>query len=247
MLPDVYGVFQFRVDYNRVGYTRLFSTTQVGNSIKYCYINAQEWIWYSYMIIKTSFFPIIKSKAEVTAFRKEIKAHKVKIQTLFVWTGQDYAHFQYIPLAKQQMDSYLSRKQCNIVKLIQKSWLHCQIFLKKGNFIQYLCHWYVSNQPIHWQWKEDAISIFVDRQNCLPLSWPSSTQINHHPNEMLGKWNKEHFVGIKAIYLAKKKAFKTRPNKQKHWCLTSFRDQHRPVFCFMFCSSEKLFTKVIDS
>ncbi|KAK7476524.1 hypothetical protein BaRGS_00032204 [Batillaria attramentaria] len=28
-LPDVYGVFQFRVDYNRVGYTHLFSTTQV--------------------------------------------------------------------------------------------------------------------------------------------------------------------------------------------------------------------------
>ncbi|KAK7093903.1 dolichyl-diphosphooligosaccharide--protein glycosyltransferase 48 kDa subunit-like [Littorina saxatilis] len=28
-LPDVYGVFQFRVDYNRVGYTRLYSTTQV--------------------------------------------------------------------------------------------------------------------------------------------------------------------------------------------------------------------------
>jgi oligosaccharyltransferase complex subunit beta len=29
MLPDVYGVFQFRVDYNRIGYTHLFSTTQV--------------------------------------------------------------------------------------------------------------------------------------------------------------------------------------------------------------------------
>jgi len=28
-LPDVYGVFQFKVDYNRVGYTRLFSATQV--------------------------------------------------------------------------------------------------------------------------------------------------------------------------------------------------------------------------
>ncbi|ESO82537.1 hypothetical protein LOTGIDRAFT_197848 [Lottia gigantea] len=28
-LPDVYGVYQFRVDYNRIGYTRLFSTTQV--------------------------------------------------------------------------------------------------------------------------------------------------------------------------------------------------------------------------
>lgn len=29
MLPDVYGVYQFRVDYNRIGFTHLFSTTQV--------------------------------------------------------------------------------------------------------------------------------------------------------------------------------------------------------------------------
>ncbi len=28
-LPDVYGVFQFKVDYNRIGYTYLFSTTQL--------------------------------------------------------------------------------------------------------------------------------------------------------------------------------------------------------------------------
>ncbi|XP_074654507.1 dolichyl-diphosphooligosaccharide--protein glycosyltransferase 48 kDa subunit-like [Tubulanus polymorphus] len=28
-LPDVYGVYQFRVEYNRIGYTHLFSTTQV--------------------------------------------------------------------------------------------------------------------------------------------------------------------------------------------------------------------------
>ncbi|CAG2062280.1 unnamed protein product, partial [Timema podura] len=28
-IPDVYGVFQFKVDYSRIGYTRLFSTTQV--------------------------------------------------------------------------------------------------------------------------------------------------------------------------------------------------------------------------
>ncbi|XP_013414803.1 dolichyl-diphosphooligosaccharide--protein glycosyltransferase 48 kDa subunit-like [Lingula anatina] len=28
-LPDVYGVYQFLVDYNRIGYTHLFSTTQV--------------------------------------------------------------------------------------------------------------------------------------------------------------------------------------------------------------------------
>ncbi|KAG5884657.1 hypothetical protein JTB14_005401 [Gonioctena quinquepunctata] len=28
-IPDVYGVYQFKVDYDRVGFTRLFSTTQV--------------------------------------------------------------------------------------------------------------------------------------------------------------------------------------------------------------------------
>lgn len=28
-LPDVYGIFKFNVDYNRIGYTHLFSTTQV--------------------------------------------------------------------------------------------------------------------------------------------------------------------------------------------------------------------------
>ncbi|CAG0916671.1 unnamed protein product [Notodromas monacha] len=28
-IPDVYGVFQFKVDYNRVGYTHLYSSTQV--------------------------------------------------------------------------------------------------------------------------------------------------------------------------------------------------------------------------
>lgn len=28
-LPDVYGVFQFKVDYNRLGYTHLHSSTQV--------------------------------------------------------------------------------------------------------------------------------------------------------------------------------------------------------------------------
>jgi len=28
-LPDVYGVYQFRVDYNRIDYTHLYSTTQV--------------------------------------------------------------------------------------------------------------------------------------------------------------------------------------------------------------------------
>jgi len=28
-LPDVYGVFKFKVDYDRIGYTHLFSSTQV--------------------------------------------------------------------------------------------------------------------------------------------------------------------------------------------------------------------------
>jgi oligosaccharyltransferase complex subunit beta len=28
-IPDVYGVFQFKVDYDRVGYTHLYSATQV--------------------------------------------------------------------------------------------------------------------------------------------------------------------------------------------------------------------------
>jgi len=31
-LPDVYGVYQFRVDYNRMGFTHLFSTTQARHS-----------------------------------------------------------------------------------------------------------------------------------------------------------------------------------------------------------------------
>lgn len=30
-LPDVYGVFQFKVDYNRLGYTHLYSSTQVSS------------------------------------------------------------------------------------------------------------------------------------------------------------------------------------------------------------------------
>ena len=29
-VPDVYGVFQFKLEYQRLGYTRLYSTTQVG-------------------------------------------------------------------------------------------------------------------------------------------------------------------------------------------------------------------------
>ena len=40
-LPDVYGVFQFKVEYNRVGYTYLHSKTQVLTCILlfYCCLN----------------------------------------------------------------------------------------------------------------------------------------------------------------------------------------------------------------
>ena len=42
-LPDVYGVFQFKVEYNRVGYTYLSSKTQVMCSCYYwewwCHVN----------------------------------------------------------------------------------------------------------------------------------------------------------------------------------------------------------------
>lgn len=32
-IPDVYGVYQFKVDYDRTGYTHLYSTTQVCNYV----------------------------------------------------------------------------------------------------------------------------------------------------------------------------------------------------------------------
>ena len=32
-VPDVYGVYQFKVEYNRVGFTRLYSSTQVGHTL----------------------------------------------------------------------------------------------------------------------------------------------------------------------------------------------------------------------
>lgn len=32
-VPDVYGVYQFKVEYNRVGFTRLYNTTQVSNTV----------------------------------------------------------------------------------------------------------------------------------------------------------------------------------------------------------------------
>lgn len=35
-LPDVYGVFKFKVDYDRIGYTHLFSSTQVYINIFMC-------------------------------------------------------------------------------------------------------------------------------------------------------------------------------------------------------------------
>lgn len=47
-LPDVYGVFQFKVDYNRLGYTHLYSSTQVSTghslfSASMCPTWASEW------------------------------------------------------------------------------------------------------------------------------------------------------------------------------------------------------------
>lgn len=36
-IPDVYGVYQFKVEYNRIGYTRLFSTTQVIINLDFLY------------------------------------------------------------------------------------------------------------------------------------------------------------------------------------------------------------------
>lgn len=33
-IPDVYGIFKFVVDYNRVGYTHLFASTQVSDLLK---------------------------------------------------------------------------------------------------------------------------------------------------------------------------------------------------------------------
>ena len=37
-VPDVYGVFQFKVDYNRIGYTHLYSATQVTNTLQNTHI-----------------------------------------------------------------------------------------------------------------------------------------------------------------------------------------------------------------
>ena len=31
-VPDVYGVFQFKLEYQRLGYTRIYSTTQVSRA-----------------------------------------------------------------------------------------------------------------------------------------------------------------------------------------------------------------------
>lgn len=44
-IPDVYGVYQFKVDYDRVGYTHLFSTTQVSiwnQSIMFYLFNSNQ-------------------------------------------------------------------------------------------------------------------------------------------------------------------------------------------------------------
>lgn len=45
-LPDVYGVFQFKVEYNRIGYTYLHSKTQV-TGILVCVLSSAS---FSYLI-----------------------------------------------------------------------------------------------------------------------------------------------------------------------------------------------------
>ena len=41
-LPDVYGVFKFKVDYDRIGYTHLFSSTQVSLKVAEFSINHMQ-------------------------------------------------------------------------------------------------------------------------------------------------------------------------------------------------------------
>lgn len=44
-LPDVYGVYKFVVDYNRMGYTHLFETTQVRFNFDYILSSFIKIIW----------------------------------------------------------------------------------------------------------------------------------------------------------------------------------------------------------
>lgn len=46
-LPDVYGVFQFKVDYNRLGYTHLYSSTQVRElfHVFICFEMEGSWVY----------------------------------------------------------------------------------------------------------------------------------------------------------------------------------------------------------
>jgi hypothetical protein len=39
-IPDTYGIFKFVIDYNRIGYTHLYSATQVGLSEIYISIKS---------------------------------------------------------------------------------------------------------------------------------------------------------------------------------------------------------------
>lgn len=41
-IPDVYGVYQFKVDYNRVGYDHLYSATQVNFNFVFCFKSTQN-------------------------------------------------------------------------------------------------------------------------------------------------------------------------------------------------------------
>lgn len=43
-LPDVYGVFQFKINYNRLGYTHLYSSTQVSAFVFNAAVSVHEGI-----------------------------------------------------------------------------------------------------------------------------------------------------------------------------------------------------------
>lgn len=71
-LPDVYGVFQFKVDYNRLGYTHLYSSTQA-SSINLTYLGLhssnyldclrfkrlrhKDFIWSNFLLVILPMYP----------------------------------------------------------------------------------------------------------------------------------------------------------------------------------------------
>lgn len=54
MVPDVYGVFQFKVEYNRVGYTRLYHSTQVAVR-PFLHTQYERFIWCAYPYYASAF------------------------------------------------------------------------------------------------------------------------------------------------------------------------------------------------